>query len=278
MYGAILGDIAGSRFEFTRPSDFNWRTVELFGGMSTFTDDTVLTVATKYAVLEGVSYAKAYGLFGRRYSRVGYGNMFLTWLYNHSEVGYGSFGNGSAMRVSFLGQHFDTLETVEREAEQSSLCTHNHPEGVKAAKATAAAVFLARTGASKKEIAGYLHKTYRYPVKKPLSLYRPFGKFDVTAMGTMPLAIRCFLESEDWESCIRNVFSVKCDTDTVACIAGGIADAFYGGTGLDEDALLRRFLIKPNEQGVFDTFLYDWAVKAGQAAGAAAGGISAEGE
>lgn len=262
MYGAILGDIAGSRFEFSRPEGFDWRTVELFSGMSRYTDDTVLTVATKYAVLQGVPYAKAYGMFGRRYARVGYGNMFLNWLYTHSEKGYHSYGNGSAMRVSFIGQYFPTLERVEREAEASSLCTHDHPEGVKAARATAAAVFLARNGFSKREIGEYLHKTYGYTVGKPLALYRPFGRFDVTAQGTMPLAIRCFLESEDWESCIRNVFSVKCDTDTVACIAGGMADAFYGGTGLDEDALLKRFLIQPNEQGVFDAFLYDWAVKA----------------
>lgn len=261
MYGAILGDIAGSRFEFSRPQSFNWKTVDLFGGMSTFTDDTVLTVATKYAVLENCPYAKAYGLFGRKYATVGYGPMFKNWLNNRSEKGYNSFGNGSAMRVSFIGQYFGTLEQVEREAAESALCTHNHPEGVKAAKASAAAVFLARTGASKKEIARYLCRTYHYTVRKPLALYRPFGKFDVTAMGTMPLAIRCFLESEDWESCIRNVFSVKCDTDTVGCIAGGIADAFYGGTGLDENALLKRFLVKPNEFGVFDTFLYDWAVK-----------------
>lgn len=261
MYGAILGDIAGSRFEFSKPQGFDWRTTDLFGGMSTFTDDTVLTVATKYAVLENRPYAKAYGMFGRKYATVGYGPMFKNWLNTHSEKGYNSFGNGSAMRVSFIGLYFDTLERVEEEAACSSLCTHNHPEGIKAAQATAAAVFLARTGASKKEIASYLHRTYGYAVHKPLSLYRPFGKFDVTAMGTMPLAIRCFLESENWESCIRNVFSVKCDTDTVGCIAGGIADAFYGGTGLDEDALLRRFLIKPNEFGVFDTFLYDWAVK-----------------
>ncbi len=261
MYGAILGDIAGSRFEFTRPEGFDWKTVELFGGMSTFTDDTVLTVATKYAVLKRVPYAKAYGLFGRRYAHVGYGNMFLNWLSAHSEKGYNSYGNGSAMRVSFIGQYFPTLERVEEEAEKSALCTHNHPEGIKAARAAAAAVFLAGTGSSKREIARYLHNTYGYAVRRPLSLYRPFGKFDVTAMGSMPLAIRCFLESEDWESCIRNVFSVKCDTDTVGCIAGAMADAFYGGTGLDEEALLKRFLVKPNEQGVFDTFLYDWAVK-----------------
>lgn len=261
MYGAILGDIAGSRFEFSKPSGFDHRTVELFSGTSTYTDDTVLTIATKYAILQGMSYAKAYGMFGRKYAKVGYGNMFLQWLRSHSERGYYSYGNGSAMRVSFIGQHYPTLELVEKEAERSSLCTHDHPEGIKAAKASAAAVFLARSGADKKEIARYLHKTYGYTVRKPLSLYRPFGKFDVTAMGTMPLAIRCFLESEDWESCIRNVFSVTCDTDTVACIAGAIADEYYHGTGMDEEALLRRFLIKPNEQGVFDTFLYDWATK-----------------
>lgn len=261
MYGAILGDIAGSLYEFTRPEGFDWRTVELFSGPCTFTDDTVLTVATKYAVLTGLPYAKAYGDFGRRYAKVGYGNMFLNWLNNRSQKGYQSYGNGSAMRVSYIGWHFSTLEEVEEQARLSSMCTHDHPEGILAAQATAAAVFLARTGAGKKDIAQYLHKEYGYPVKKPLALYRPFGKFDVTAKGTMPLVIRCFLESEDWESCIRNVFSVVCDTDTVACIAGGIADAFYGGTGFDEDALLRRYLIKPNEQGVFDTFLYQWATK-----------------
>lgn len=261
MYGAILGDIAGSRFEFSRPQGFDWKTTDLFGGMSRYTDDTVLTVATKYALLTGSSYAHAYGMFGRRYANVGYGAMFKNWLNSHSEKGYQSYGNGSAMRVSYIGWHFSTLEQVEEEAARSSQCTHNHEEGVKAAQATAAAVFLARTGSAKKEIAAYLHRKYGYTVHKPLSLYRPFGKFDVTAMGTMPLAIRCFLESEDWESCIRNVFSVRCDTDTVGCIAGGMADAFYGGTGLDEDALLKRFLIKPNSVGVFDTFLYDWATK-----------------
>ncbi|MFR6279373.1 MAG: ADP-ribosylglycohydrolase family protein, partial [Acutalibacter sp.] len=125
----------------------------------------------------------------------------------------------------------------------------------------AEAVFLARTGSTKKEIVRHLHKKFGYVITTPLFLYRPFGKFDDTAMGSMPLAIRCFVESEDWQSCIRNVFSVKCDTDTVACIAGGIADAYYGGTGLEEDTLLKRFLIKPNERGEFDTFLYEWATK-----------------
>ncbi len=261
MYGAILGDIAGSRFEFTRPEHFDWKNVELFNGMSTYTDDTVLTIATKYAILTGEAYHKAYRRFGRKYMQAGYGPMFKNWLHAQSERGYQSYGNGSAMRVSYIGWHFNSLKEVEEQAAQSSRCTHNHPEGVKAAQATAAAVYMARTGASKREIARYIHRKYKYTVGRPLVTYRPFGKFDVTAMGTMPLALRCFLEAEDWESCIRNVYSVRCDTDTVGCIAGGIADAFYGGTGQDEDALLRRFLIRPNTRGSFDTYLYDWATK-----------------
>ena len=243
MYGAILGDIAGSRFEFSRPQNFDWKTTDFFGGMSTYTD------------------AKAYSLFGKRYSRVGYGTMFKNWLNSSSQKGYNSFGNGAAMRVSYIGWHYPTLEEVGDQAVFSALVTHNHPEGVKAAQATAEAVFLARTGSTKKEIVRHLHKKFGYVINTPLFLYRPFGKFDDTAMGSMPLAIRCFVESEDWQSCIRNVFSVKCDTDTVACIAGGIADAYYGGTGLEEDTLLKRFLIKPNERGEFDTFLYEWATK-----------------
>lgn len=261
MYGAILGDIAGSRFEFTRPEKFDWRTEELFGAMSKYTDDTVLTVATKYAVLTDTPYFMAYRQFGRKYMQAGYGPMFKNWLHAQSDRGYNSFGNGSAMRVSYIGWHFGSLEEVEREAALSSCCTHDHPEGIKAAQATAAAVYMARTGASKKEIAYYIHKKYKYAVARPLFTFRPFGKFDVSAMGTMPLALCCFFQSEDWESCIRNVYSVRCDTDTVGCIAGGIADAFYGGTGFDEDALLRRFLIRPNRVGVFETHLYDWTVK-----------------
>ncbi|MDE6837361.1 MAG: ADP-ribosylglycohydrolase family protein, partial [Acutalibacter sp.] len=158
MYGAILGDIAGSRFEFTRPERFDWRTEELFSGMSTYTDDTVLTIATKYALLTGVPYFRAYRQFGRRYMQAGYGPMFKSWLHAQSERGYHSYGNGSAMRVSYIGWHFDSLELVEREAAASSMCTHDHPEGVKAAQAAAAAVYMARTGASKAEIAYYIHK------------------------------------------------------------------------------------------------------------------------
>lgn len=260
MYGAILGDIAGSRFEFSKPKGFNYRTVPLFDSLCRYTDDTVLTVATKYAVLRGSTYGKAYGQFGRRYPKAGYGNMFRKWMLNHSSAPYNSYGNGSAMRVSFIGEYFRTLEEVEREAERSSICTHNHTSAIRAAKATAGAIYLARQGDSKAAIRKYL-KGYGYCVGKPLPLYKPFAKFDATADGSMPLAIRCFLESEDWESCIRNVFRINCDTDTVACIAGGIADLFYQGTGFDEETLLKRYLVLPDERGRFDKFLYEWAVK-----------------
>lgn len=260
MYGAILGDIAGSRFEFSKPKGFNYKTVPLFDSLCRYTDDTVLTVATKYAVLTGRPYHKAYGEFGRRYPKAGYGNMFRRWMMNHSSVPYNSFGNGSAMRVSFIGEYFGSLEEVEREAERSSVCTHNHKDGICAAKATAGAIYLARQGDSKESIRKYL-KRYGYTVSKPLFLYQPFSKFDATAQGSMPIAIRCFLESDNWESCIRNVFRLNCDTDTVACIAGGIADCFYGGTGFPEEELIKRYLVLPDEHGKFDKFLYQWAVK-----------------
>jgi ADP-ribosylglycohydrolase len=261
MYGAILGDIAGSRFEFSRPKGFNAKTVNLFDNMSRFTDDTVLAVASKYAVLEGVSYGKSYGKFARKYPKAGYGNMFRRWMLDHSAQAYNSYGNGSAMRVSFIGEYFSTLEEVEQEAELSSMCTHNHKEGIKAAKATAAAIFLARTGESKEAIAKYIRKNYGYSISKPLLLHRPFSKFDATAMKSMPLALRCFFESDDWESCIRNVLSIVCDTDTIACIAGSIAEAFYGKTGFDDETILKKYLILPDQYGNFDTYLYDWAVK-----------------
>lgn len=261
MYGAILGDIAGSRFEFSKPKGFNPMTVKLFAENSFFTDDTVMTVATKYAVLSGTTYASAYATFGLKYPYAGYGTMFKKWIHMHPKEAYNSFGNGAAMRVSFIGSHFSTLERVKEEARKSAMCTHNHPEGVKGAEATAVSVFLSKAGCSKREIKRYIEKNYGYNLKKPLRMMRPFSKFDITCQGTLPLALRCFLESGNWEECIRNVFSVTCDTDTVACIAGGIADAFYQGTGYDEKKLLEKYLIRTSLTGETNTFLYEWAVK-----------------
>lgn len=218
MYGAILGDIAGSRIEFSRPRGFNYKKEPLFVRTCRFTDDTVLTIATKYAILNNMDYARAYKHFAKRYRKAGYGDMFINWLESNSFTGYGSLGNGAAMRVSFVAEYFDTLDMVHEQAIKSAICTHNHKRGISAAKSTAGMIYLARNGFTKKEISEYLRKNYHYIVDIPLAIYRPFAKFDATADGTMPVAIRCFLESENYESCIRNAFSIKCDTDTVACI------------------------------------------------------------
>ncbi len=261
MYGAILGDIVGSKFEFSKPHGFNHKKVPLFTNGCRFTDDTVLTVATKYAILNDIPYAKAYHKFGRLYRKAGYGPMFLKWLDNLSDRGYNSYGNGAAMRVSFIGYNYSTLDKTEREAEKSAMCTHDHPQGVGSAMATAGMIYLARNGHSKKEIAYYAKHNYGYNVSKPLFLHRYKAKFDDTAQGSMPLAIRCFLESDSWEDCMRKVLSVKCDTDTVCCISGGIAEAFYGTTGVDEINLLQKYLVLPSKFDQFDTFLYEWAVK-----------------
>lgn len=254
--GAILGDIVGSRFEFSKPDRFNHKTVSLFDNNCFYTDDTVLTVATKYAVLNQISYRDAYVLFGKRYPRAGYGPMFKEWLQDHSHSPYRSFGNGSAMRVSFVGEYFDTLEQVEEEAKKSAECSHNHPCGIAGAQAVAVCVFLAKKGFSKKEIKKQITSRYGYNVSRSLLFRRPFSKFDMSCDGSVPLAIRCFLESNDWESCIRNVLSISCDTDTVACIAGAIALAFYGTTGFDEGFLLKKYLIDPVSE---EQLLYQWA-------------------
>ena len=259
MLGAILGDIAGSRFEFSRPENFNYKKEPFFTERSFYTDDTVLTVATKYAVLNGTSYRGAYLQFGKKFPLAGYGSMFKHWLEGGGCAAYRSYGNGSAMRVSFIGEYFPTLERVREQAQKSALCTHNHPEGVKGAEATAVCVYLTRTGNSKKEIKKYIEKNYGYNLSRPLSLLRPFAKVDMSCQSSVPLAIRCFLESRSWESCIRNVYSVLCDTDTVACIAGGIAEAFYHGTGQDDMALARQYLAVPDASGRQDMTLFNWA-------------------
>ncbi|MCI9272729.1 MAG: ADP-ribosylglycohydrolase family protein [Clostridiales bacterium] len=261
MNGSILGDIAGSRFEFSRPQNFNFRKVALFADDCFYTDDTVMTIATKYAIYNQMPYSAAYASFGRKYPFAGYGTMFKKWFENHNSKAYNSYGNGAAMRAGFIGEHFSTLDQVQSEAEKSAMCTHNHPEGVKGAVATASCVFLCRQGFSKKEIKKYVEKKFGYNLHRSLKTRRPFAKFDITCQGTVPLAILCFLESNDWEDCIRNVFSIRCDTDTVGCIAGGIAEAYYGETGFDEKLLLKKYLIKTNNFGNRDTYLYEWAIR-----------------
>jgi ADP-ribosylglycohydrolase len=225
MLGAIVGDIVGSIYEFD-----NIKTVKfpLFSDTCFFTDDTVLTVALAEAILTGKNYASLMRAYYHRYPDAGYGGRFHAWARGEVTGPYNSWGNGAAMRISPVGYAFDTLETVLEKAEEYTLITHDHPEGVKGAQATAAAVYLARTGASREEIRRYITGTFGYDLSRSCDEIRPNYTFDESCQGTVPQAIAAFLGSTDFESAIRLAVSLGGDSDTLACIAGGIAEAFYG--------------------------------------------------
>jgi ADP-ribosylglycohydrolase len=226
MLGAIAGDVIGSVFERhrTKSTDF-----PLFCAGSTFTDDTVLTIAVAHAILHGHAYGAAIKTFGRRYPNAGYGGSFFRWLLAADSQPYGSWGNGAAMRVSPVGFAFDTVEDVLREARRSAEATHNHPEGIKGAQATALSVFLAQQGYPKAVIGEEIVHRFGYDLSQTLDEIRPTYGFDVSCQGSVPPSIRAFLESVDFEDAIRKAISLGGDSDTMACIAGGIAHAFYGG-------------------------------------------------
>ncbi len=226
MIGAVAGDIIGSVYE-GRPiktTDF-----PLFSPASTFTDDTVLTVAVAGAILDGETYERALRRFGRAYPRAGYGGTFLRWIFDDEMGPYNSWGNGSAMRVSPVGFAYDDPETVLREAERSAAVTHNHPEGIKGAQATALAVHTARTTRDREAVRRETAERFGYDMEIPLDAIRPGYRFDVSCQGSVPQAITAFLESSDFEGAVRNAVSLGGDSDTLACIAGGIAQAYHGG-------------------------------------------------
>ena len=247
IIGAILGDISGSQYEFRRPGNLNWKKCELFTDRCYFTDDTVMTLAAKYAIQNNTPFADAYREFGRKYPDIGYGGMFDTWIRDNTRQAYGSFGNGSAMRCSYIGEYFNNEKDVIEQATKSAECTHDHPEGIKGAVVTAMCIYMARTGAGKTDILNYAKSKYpkdeyKYSVEYKLDDYRDSYKWDVTCQGSVPVAIRCFLESDDYESFLRNVYSLPCDMDTLCAIGGGIAEEFYKGTGFDNRYLLEEYL------------------------------------
>ena len=225
MLGAIAGDVIGSVYEHRRIKTTEF---PLFGRNSTFTDDTVMTVGVAYAILEGIDYAVSFRLFGRRYPNAGYGGAFFGWLFEDGAKPYNSWGNGSAMRVCPVGWAFGTTERVLDEAKRSAEVSHNHPEGIKGAQATALAVFLARNGESKATIRGEIARRFGYDLSRTIDQIRPSYRFDVSCQGSVPEALIAFLESQDYESAVRKAVSLGGDSDTLACIAGGIAQAFYG--------------------------------------------------
>lgn len=224
MIGVIAGDVIGSVYErhATKSAAF-----PLFDDACRFTDDTVLTIATASAILDDVPYREVYRSLGRRYPNAGYGGNFYEWLHSSAPHPYNSWGNGSAMRVAPVGFAFDTVREVLREAERSAGSTHNHPEGVKGAQATALAVFLARTGASKEEIRRELSGRFGYDLRRTVDDIRPRYEFDVSCQGSVPESIIAFLDSKSVEHAIRLAISLGGDSDTQAAIAGGIAHAYY---------------------------------------------------
>lgn len=226
MLGTIAGDVIGSIYEVARIKHTDF---PLFSAKSRFTDDSVLTIATAHALLTGQPYADAYHEFGNRYPRAGYGGAFRGWLVRDDRAPYGSFGNGSAMRVGPVGLAMNTADEVLAEAVRSAAVTHDHTEGIRGAQAVALATFLARTGHSKDTIRQEVETQIGYDLSRTLGEIRPGYDFDVTCQGSVPEAITAFLESDSVESAIRLAVSLGGDADTQAAIAGGIAEAFYGG-------------------------------------------------
>ena len=224
MIGAIAGDIVGSVYEASpiKTTDF-----PLFSADSRFTDDTVLTVAVAEAILLGTDYASAMRQLGRRYPYAGYGMSFYQWMNSDTTGPYNSWGNGSAMRVSPIGYAFNDEALVLAEAEKSASVTHDHPEGIKGAQATALAIYMARSGFSKDDIRQNIADRFGYSLFRKLDEIRPEYRFDISCQGTVPEAIIAFFESVDYEDAVRKAVSLGGDSDTLACITGSIAQAYF---------------------------------------------------
>ncbi|MCD8208952.1 MAG: ADP-ribosylglycohydrolase family protein [Bacteroidales bacterium] len=236
MYGAILGDIIGSPYEFDRGD--KTKDFPLFGEGSEFTDDTVMTIAVGEALMDAGADADGEEIrqrvrdcmlrWGRKYPNAGYGYRFSGWLLDDDPQPYGSFGNGSAMRVSAAGWLYDTLERTREAAQATAAVTHDHPEGIKGAESTAAAIFLARTGHGKDEIRQYITEEFGYDLSRTCDEIRPDYHHVESCQETVPEAVTAFLEGVDFEDVIRTAISLGGDCDTLAAIAGSIAEAFFG--------------------------------------------------
>ena len=258
MYGAILGDIIGSPYEFDRGD--KTKDFPLFNEDSTFTDDSVMTIAVADALLseakdpERIKTLLVYSMkrWGKKLPDAGYGGMFYRWLFTDDSQPYGSFGNGSAMRVASAGWLYDTLEETREKARLTAEVTHNHPEGIKGAESVAAVIWLARNGKSKQEIREYVIKEFGYDLSRTCDEIRP-GYYHVeSCQQTVPEAITAFLEGESFEDVIRTAVSLGGDCDTLTCIAGSMAEAFYGVPEELKEECRKR--ITPEMKEVLDRF------------------------
>lgn len=226
MIGAIAGDVVGSVYE---RHNLKSREFELFGPGSRFTDDTVMTCATAEAILADGDYAAAYRRWFAAYPDRGYGSRFSWWAAQEGRPAPWSCGNGSAMRVAPIGWAFGDLEEVLREARRSAAVSHPHPEGIRGAQAVAAAVYLARTGASPAGVRECIAGRFGYRLDRTVDEIRPGYRFDATCQGSVPEALTAALESVSFEDALRNAVSLGGDSDTIACMAGAVAEALHGG-------------------------------------------------
>ena len=267
MIGAMLGDMIGAPYEFDRGG--KTKEFPLFRPDSQFTDDTVMTAAVAEALLDtrgqpdGVvrtALVTSMQRWGNRYPDAGYGGMFRRWLRERDPRPYGSFGNGSAMRVSAAGWLYGTLEETRHAAALTADVTHDHPEGIKGAEAAASAIFLARTGHSKAEIKAYIIREFGYDLSRTCDEIRPTYRHNETCQKTVPEAITAFLEGNGFEDAIRTAVSLGGDCDTLTCITGGMAEAFYGVPESLIDACRQR--LPADMLAVLDRFRL--AVRAGR--------------
>ena len=242
MLGAIIGDVIGSVHEGAGTKTKNF---PLFVSQSTFTDDSVLTVAVAEWILSGHDLVDLLHAYTHAYPARGYGGMFRRWASNRVRQPYNSFGNGAAMRVSPVGFAFETIEEVLAWSERSAAVTHNHPEGIRGAQATAVAIYLARRGQNKDQIRSTIESQFGYDLSARLDQIRPTYRFNETCQGTVPQALAAFFESTNYEDAIRNAISLGGDADTLACITGGIAEAYYGGVPQDLAARVMAMLHEP---------------------------------
>ncbi len=235
MFGAISGDMIGAPYELDRSP--KTKEFPLFIRFSMFTDDSVMTIAVAEALMDTIgqddkaiktALVNSMKKWGAKYPGVGYGGRFYNWLFSDNTEPYGSYGNGSAMRVSAAGWLYDTQEETRHIAQLTAEVTHNHPEGIKGAEATAAAIYMARTGCNKEEIKAYVIHEFGYDLSRTCNEIRPTYHHVESCQQTVPEAITAFMEGTDFEDVIRTAVSLGGDCDTLTCIAGGMAEAFYG--------------------------------------------------
>ena len=250
MFGAIVGDVAGSHYEHFPTKSLD---IDFFREHSCVTDDSVLTIAVADWTLNGGTLYDYFHDYVARYPDAGYGGTFINWARCYETKLYNSWGNGSAMRVFPTAYYTNTLESVLELAEQSAAVTHNHPDGIAGAQATAGCVFLARTGHSKQEIGKFVTSNFNYDLSLKLDEIRHSYSFDVSCAGSVPESIIAFMESDSFESAIRLAISLGGDSDTMACFAGAIAEPFYGGV---PNSLWQKTKTHLDEQllGVADSF------------------------